>query len=160
MRLRTCLVAACLSAMSSIPCLATVFSSLHGVVHDEQHFPVKGAEVAVRAAGSSFEMQATTNADGEFELNSLPLGDYRVHVEANGFAVLQIRGLARIVFGKIGHGRWRPVFLRFLAADGVFGDVRLPLLRFTTTGSGSALVEAPLPLLLAADLPSYPGAKT
>jgi hypothetical protein len=86
MRLRTCLVAACLSAMSSIPCLATVFSSLHGVVHDEQHFPVKGAEVAVRAAGSSFEMQATTNADGEFELNSLPLGDYRVHVEANGFA--------------------------------------------------------------------------
>ena len=86
MRLRTCLAAACLAAMSSIPCLATVFSSLHGVVHDAQHFPVKGAEVTVKAAASSFELKAITGPDGEFNLESVPLGVYRVAIEANGFA--------------------------------------------------------------------------
>src|SRR5580692_10703762 len=89
MRLRNVIAAAMLSMLAAagpVFCVASVFSSLHGVVHDEQHFPVKGAEVAVRAAGSSFEMLATTNADGEFEFNSLPLGVYRIHIEANGFA--------------------------------------------------------------------------
>ena len=85
MRLRTCLAAACLAAMSSIPCLATVFSSLHGVVHDAQHFPVKGAEVTVKAAASSFELKAITGPDGEFNLESVPLGIYSVAIEANGF---------------------------------------------------------------------------
>jgi len=67
------------------PALATVFSSLHGVVHDAQHFPVKGAEVTVHAADSAFELKATTGANGEFDLSSVPLGVYRVHVEATGF---------------------------------------------------------------------------
>ena len=65
--------------------LATVFSSLHGVVHDAQHFPIKGAAVGVRAANSDFQLKATTGANGEFDLSSVPLGVYRVHVEANGF---------------------------------------------------------------------------
>jgi hypothetical protein len=86
MRLRTCLAAACLAAMSSIPCLATVFSSLHGVVHDSQHFPVKGAQVTMKAAASSFELKAITGPDGEFNLESVPLGVYSVAIEAQGFA--------------------------------------------------------------------------
>ena len=85
MRLRTCL-AACLAAMFSIPCLATVFSSLHGVVHDAQHFPIKGAQVTLKAAASSFELKAITGTDGQFNLESVPLGVYRIHVEAAGFA--------------------------------------------------------------------------
>jgi len=86
MRLRTCFAAACLAAMSSIPCLATVFSSLHGVVHDAQHFPVKDAQVTVKAAASSFELAAVTGPDGEFNLESVPLGVYSVAIEAKGFA--------------------------------------------------------------------------
>jgi hypothetical protein len=69
-----------------LPAWATVFSSLHGVVHDAQHFPVKGAVITVHAADSAFELSATTGTDGEFDLSSVPLGVYRVHVEAAGFA--------------------------------------------------------------------------
>jgi len=75
-----------LAGFGSIPSLATVFSSLHGVIHDGQHFPVKGAEVTVRAADSSFELTATTDGNGEFDLASVPLGVYRIHVEATGFS--------------------------------------------------------------------------
>jgi hypothetical protein len=72
--------------MSSLSCFATVFSSLHGVVHDAQHFPIKGAQVIVKAAASSFELKAVTGADGEFNLESVPLGVYSVSVDAQGFA--------------------------------------------------------------------------
>ncbi|WP_263352644.1 TonB-dependent receptor [Acidicapsa acidisoli] len=89
MRLRTLITVAFLSlwaAFGSIPSLATVFSSLHGVVHDGQHFPVKGAEVTIHAADSDFELTATTDGNGQFDLASVPLGTYRIHVEANGFS--------------------------------------------------------------------------
>jgi carboxypeptidase family protein len=79
-------VVSSLVAAASLPCLATVFSSLHGVVHDGQHFPVKAAEVTVRAADSSFELTATTGVNGEFDLASVPLGVYRIHVDAKGFS--------------------------------------------------------------------------
>jgi hypothetical protein len=75
-----------LVATASVPCLATVFSSLHGVIHDGQHFPVKSAEVTVHAADSSFELKATTDANGAFDLPSVPLGVYRIHVDAKGFS--------------------------------------------------------------------------
>ena len=89
MRFRSCLAVAVLSLFSFCrPSWATVFSSMHGVVHDVQHFPIKDARVAVHASNSAFELTAATNVDGEFELNSVPLGTYRIHIEASGFAVV------------------------------------------------------------------------
>jgi outer membrane receptor protein involved in Fe transport len=70
----------------ALPAHSTVLSTLHGVIHDPQHFPIKGASISLRAAGSSFELKATTNANGEFDLNSVPLGIYTLQVEAAGFA--------------------------------------------------------------------------
>jgi Carboxypeptidase regulatory-like domain/TonB dependent receptor len=89
MRLRILITVAFLSlwaGFGSIPSRATVFSSLHGVVHDGQHFPVKGAEVTIRAADSNFELTTTSDGNGQFDLASVPLGTYRIHVEANGFS--------------------------------------------------------------------------
>jgi TonB dependent receptor/Carboxypeptidase regulatory-like domain/TonB-dependent Receptor Plug Domain len=86
MRLRTYIFLLLLGLLTALPGLATVFSSLHGVVHDGQHFPIKGADVTLRASDSAFELKATTNADGEFDMASVPLGVYRIHVEAKGFA--------------------------------------------------------------------------
>jgi TonB dependent receptor/Carboxypeptidase regulatory-like domain/TonB-dependent Receptor Plug Domain len=76
---------ACLTALS-VPCMATIFSSLHGVVHDAQHFPVSGAEISLRAVNSDFELKTTSNTQGLFDLANVPLGVYRVRVEAPGFA--------------------------------------------------------------------------
>jgi len=71
---------------SSLPARATVFATVHGVVHDPQHRPVAGAAVTLRAADSAFVLRATTNAGGEFELPQTPIGVYRLSVEASGFS--------------------------------------------------------------------------
>jgi len=84
MRLRATF--AILFLLASMSALATVFSTLRGVVHDPQHFPINNAEVTLRAANSSFVLTAKTNAEGAFDLVNVPLGLYRLQVHAPGFA--------------------------------------------------------------------------
>jgi hypothetical protein len=74
--------------LSALPGYATVFSSLHGVVHDAQHFPVNGAHVSLKAADSAFQLTTVTEGDGAFNLNQVPIGIYRIHIEAAGFATV------------------------------------------------------------------------
>jgi hypothetical protein len=65
---------------------ATIFSRVHGIVHDPQHRPIAGAKVTLRAGHSALTFTATTNAAGEFDVPSVPLGDYIVSVSNPGFA--------------------------------------------------------------------------
>jgi outer membrane receptor protein involved in Fe transport len=65
---------------------ATVFGSVRGVVHDSQHHPVTDAQITLQASDSGFKLTATTTADGEFQFDAVPLGQYSVSVEAFGFA--------------------------------------------------------------------------
>jgi len=71
---------------ASLPASATVFATVHGVVHDPQHRPIAGATVTLQAADSDFALHATTSADGEFELPEAPIGVYRLTVMATGFS--------------------------------------------------------------------------
>lgn len=64
----------------------TIFSAIHGVVHDPEHRPIAGAEVTLKDADSDFAIRATTGADGVFELPRVPIGVYRLSVTASGFA--------------------------------------------------------------------------
>jgi outer membrane cobalamin receptor len=73
---------------TSLPALATVFATVHGVVHDPQHRPIANATVTLQAADSAFTLTATTDSDGAFELTQAPIGTYRLHVGANGFATV------------------------------------------------------------------------
>ena len=83
---RLYLLAAALLLVASLPASATVFATLHGVVHDPQHRPIAGANVTLQAADSDFALHVTTNADGDFELPEAPIGVYRLTVSATGFA--------------------------------------------------------------------------
>ncbi len=65
--------------------LAAIFSSLHGVVHDSQHFPISGAAVTLRATDSALTLHARTSAEGAFDLAQIPIGLYTLHIEAPGF---------------------------------------------------------------------------
>ncbi len=76
-------------AIVARPVLATVFSTVRGVVHDSQHFPLAGAEISLNANESSLAFKTTTDKDGAFELPNVPLGVYRIHVEAKGFATAE-----------------------------------------------------------------------
>jgi outer membrane cobalamin receptor len=66
--------------------LATIFGSVRGIVHDPQHRPIQGAMIMLKAASSDWTKTATTNSNGEFALNAVPLGDYAVSVASPGFA--------------------------------------------------------------------------
>lgn len=66
--------------------LATVFGTVRGIVHDPQHRPILGVEVALKAESSEYSQSTKTNADGEFHFDAVPLGEYTVRVEKAGFA--------------------------------------------------------------------------
>ena len=66
---------------------ATVFGVVRGIVHDPQHHPIHQAQVTLEASDSGYKLSAATNADGEFQFDAVPLGQYTVNVEAPGFAV-------------------------------------------------------------------------
>jgi hypothetical protein len=65
---------------------ATVFSTVRGIVHDQEHRPIPGAEVTLKEANSDFVLHTVSRADGVFELPQAPIGVYRLTVTAPGFA--------------------------------------------------------------------------
>ncbi len=65
---------------------ATIFGNLRGIVHDPQHRPISRACVTLRAHGSEWFATAESNADGEFQFNAVPIGEYTITVTAAGFA--------------------------------------------------------------------------
>jgi len=65
---------------------ANVYGAIRGVVHDPQHRPIQNAMVMLRAKSSDWAKSVTTDINGEFQLNAVPLGDYSVSVASQGFA--------------------------------------------------------------------------
>jgi hypothetical protein len=72
--------------MTSIYAFANVYGAIRGVVHDPQHRPVQGAMIMLKAKSSDWTKTATTDANGEFQINAVPLGDYSIAVASQGFA--------------------------------------------------------------------------
>ena len=64
---------------------ATIFGNVRGVVHDPQHRPVGNAHATLQATNSAYTQEATTNADGIFEFQAVPIGQYVVTLDAQGF---------------------------------------------------------------------------
>ena len=72
--------------LSACSAFATVFGTVRGIVHDVQHRPVAGSDVVLKAANSDFAKSTKTNADGDFQFDAVPLGDYVLTVTKDGFA--------------------------------------------------------------------------
>jgi outer membrane receptor protein involved in Fe transport len=72
--------------LSSLTAFATIFGTVSGLIHDPQHRPVQGAQVTVRATNSAWTKSATSTDAGEFHFDAVPLGEYTVTVELQGFA--------------------------------------------------------------------------
>jgi len=68
---------------------ASIFGTVQGVVHDPQHRPIAGAQVELHAANSNLVLHAISGQDGAFSIPSVALGDYRIVVTKDGFAVQQ-----------------------------------------------------------------------
>ncbi len=72
--------------LSSLTAVATIFGTVGGLIHDPQHRPVQGAQVTLRAANSGWTKSITSSDAGEFHFDTVPLGEYTVTVELQGFA--------------------------------------------------------------------------
>jgi outer membrane cobalamin receptor len=70
----------------SAAALATVFGSVRGVVHDPQHRPVPSIKIILKAKTSDFLLTAETDANGDFQFDSVPLGQYSVRATDPAFA--------------------------------------------------------------------------
>src|SRR5579863_5857470 len=64
---------------------ATIFGAVRGIIHDAQHRPIQGAMVMLKAKSSDWSKSATTDANGNFEFNAVPVGEYTVVVVSPGF---------------------------------------------------------------------------
>src|SRR5260221_10983132 len=74
-------VATLLSAIA----YASIFGPVRGIVHDPQHRPIQGAKVALRSTSSDWAMSATTDQNGEFLFQAVPIGEYSASADAPGF---------------------------------------------------------------------------
>jgi TonB dependent receptor/Carboxypeptidase regulatory-like domain/TonB-dependent Receptor Plug Domain len=83
---RTSLIVSLALLLTSMNAFANVYGAIRGVVHDPQHRPVQGAMVKLKAKSSDWARTATTDANGEFQINAVPLGDYSIAVAGQGFA--------------------------------------------------------------------------
>jgi Carboxypeptidase regulatory-like domain/TonB dependent receptor/TonB-dependent Receptor Plug Domain len=68
------------------PAWATVFATVHGVVHDAQHRPIVAAQITLEGAESAFILKAVSGPNGQFEIPQAPIGVYHLNVSAPGFA--------------------------------------------------------------------------
>lgn len=66
--------------------LAAAVGTVRGIVHDPQHRPITDAEVVLKAADSDFQRSARSNAEGEFNFDAVPVGNYSIAVSKSGFA--------------------------------------------------------------------------
>src|SRR5271157_3936511 len=74
-----------LALILALPTFANVYGAVRGVVHDPQHRPVQGTMVMLKAKSSDLTKTVLTDANGDFQFNAVPLGDYTVSVASQGF---------------------------------------------------------------------------
>src|SRR3989454_7547987 len=89
MHLRIILIFALVLQLGTPLSQATIFGTVRGIVHDPQHRPIEGAQVALRARLSNWLQQAQTNSDGEFTIGAVPAGEYTVRIEHAGFRAVE-----------------------------------------------------------------------
>jgi TonB dependent receptor/Carboxypeptidase regulatory-like domain/TonB-dependent Receptor Plug Domain len=75
----------CLFAFLTLSALASVVSSVRGVIHDPEHRPVQGAMVMIKAKNSDWAATINSDANGTFTFSAVPLGEYVVTVAGTGF---------------------------------------------------------------------------
>jgi outer membrane receptor protein involved in Fe transport len=68
---------------------ASVFGTVKAIVHDPQHRPVQGAEVVVQSRTSAFKQSGATNEEGVVTILNIPVGEYDIIVNSQGFAPQQ-----------------------------------------------------------------------
>src|SRR5690349_23892298 len=90
LRISVCLA---LSALVTTSYAQKVTGSIVGVARDPTGAVVPGATVRAINTGTSASFQATANAEGQYAIRTIPIGEYRMEVEAPGFKKYETSGI-------------------------------------------------------------------
>src|SRR5436305_1235020 len=78
----------------SVNALAQSTATLQGAVTDPKGDVIPNAKVVVHNQATSFERTTQTDSDGNYQVASLPVGVYRIEVQATGFQTNVINSLS------------------------------------------------------------------
>jgi len=135
------------STLSSMLLLAQTFrGGINGAVTDPSGGVIPGAQVTATETSTGTVYHAVASSAGEFSFNDLPLGVYKVSVNASGFETVDVTGVS-VSAGKV---YTLPVKLGLaqqsttieVAADALSLDTTS--VTQTTTLEGTALQDVPL----------------
>ena len=71
-------------------------SSLEGTVKDQNGAIIQGATVIVKNTGTNLERTVTTNSNGSFSVNVLPVGTYNITTKSAGFVETPVEVILRV----------------------------------------------------------------
>ncbi len=83
--IRSLLLAAVFSSFAALSVLAQSTATLQGTVKDQSGAVVANAKVVVRNQATGVERTVQTDSEGNYQVAALPVGVYRVDVQAGGF---------------------------------------------------------------------------
>jgi hypothetical protein len=72
-------------ALSALPIAAQTTSTIEGAVKDKQGLAVAGAQVRATSSVLAVDLTATTDAEGNYRITTLPPGIYEVKLSKDGF---------------------------------------------------------------------------
>jgi hypothetical protein len=84
-RLQFCLVVFAVLALSFSAMAQVQFGQFAGTVTDPTGAAIANAKVTVTNAATDLNASTTTNSSGNYSVRELPVGTYKVTVEAPGF---------------------------------------------------------------------------
>ena len=82
-----------LCALAAVVSAQNVTGTIAGVVRDPSGAVVPGATVRAINTGTSASFQATTNSEGQYAIRTIPIGEYKLEVEAAGFKKYETTGI-------------------------------------------------------------------
>ncbi|MEO7144899.1 MAG: carboxypeptidase regulatory-like domain-containing protein, partial [Bryobacteraceae bacterium] len=81
------------SLFSSAAFAQITTAAIVGTVTDSTGGTVPNAQITATNAGTNFSRTAESDSDGEYRLDLLPVGSYRVEIDANGFKKFRQSGI-------------------------------------------------------------------
>jgi len=68
---------------------ATIFGTVRRIIHDPTDRSIPGVQITIRSRTSNWSQTAVSDAEGAFEFNAVPVGEYTITVMATGFGSME-----------------------------------------------------------------------
>jgi hypothetical protein len=91
---------AALLALCAVTVQAQTTAGIRGTITDTTNGAIAGAHVEAHNVQTGFSAKTSSAADGSYTLTLLPIGEYRLVVEAPGFKVAEFSGSSGESVGK------------------------------------------------------------